>query len=445
FSLFYKTQGRPFIDIRKFAEFYARRRQMKLILGDSILRVEDIYQGEAGAFVPATPLKFRFPRTIEQELIDMKKKSDAKEKNLDETFILSDKLKHEIKNAISNKENFVIISARKGLATSTVCSDCGTVINCENCAIPLVLYKNGKDLPAGRHGTIFSCNQCNQKKSSDIKCAVCTSWKLKVLGVGTEKTEEEVRLAFPDAKVFRLDGESAKSYKAGAEIIKNFYATRGAILIATEMALGYLKDNVDNSAIASVDSLFALPDFQIGESIFNLLMRLKLKTNKRFFIQTRKVEDKIFENVIRGDVLEFYRKEIRERKKWNYPPFKVLIKITSEGPREVVREEMEQLGKFLSKYEPTLFTSRGAKKRGHERINLLVKCEPADWPKKVPPPTGLSSVVISVANPPLVPRAGEVTTEDSPPLEEDQYSSLLEILLSLPPRFTVKINPDSIL
>lgn len=425
FSEFYKTGNRPFIDIRKFIEFYARRKQAKLVLGDSILRVEDIYQGEAGAFTPATSLKFRFPKSLlEESLIDMKRGNDQKEKSSEETFVLSEKLKSEITNAISKKENFVIISARKGLATSTVCSDCGAIINCENCLIPMVLYRKGKQ------ETIFSCNRCGQKKSSDLKCPICSGWKLKILGVGTEKTEEEIRSTFPNAKVWRLDGESVKSHKAGGEMIKSFYENKGAILVATEMALGYLWENVDNTAVASIDSLFALPDFQTGENIFNLLMRLKLKTNKRFFIQTRKPEDKIFEYVLRGDVLEFYRKEIRERKKWGYPPFKTLIKISNSGGEKIANEEMGQLEKFLKKYEPMLFSSCGKSINGHEEINILIKSEPTDWPKKAPPAPET---------------AADETVRGLASGSSEEYASLLEILLSLPPRFIVKINPDSIL
>ena len=405
-SSFYKSISHPFIDIRTFAENLAKRKPARLILGDSVPRIEDIYHAKEGNFTQESPLKHRFPKEIYQEIIDMRKAPP-------EESIFCAKVKQAIRDSIDKREHALIICARKGLGTSTVCSDCGEIISCGNCSLPMVLYSNKKE-------NIFFCNKCGRKGSTDVKCSKCNSWKLKVLGIATERVEEEIRLSFPNAKIFRIDGNAVKNYKQARIVINEFLKTSGALLIGTEMVLNYLNQEVESVAIISIDTLFSIPDFKINENIFNFLTRLRLKTLKRFLIQTRKPEEKIFGQILSGDLLEFYREEIKERKKFGYPPFKVLIKITAEGPREITNKEMGQLEMFLQKYEPTKFTAFVERIDNKERINILLRVDPKKWP---PPSSGFRKD----AN------------------NEMPYSNLLEILKSLPVRFSVKIDPENIL
>ncbi len=406
-SQFYKTMSRPFIDIRKFAEKLAEKKSARLILGDAIPRIEDIYAAKVGTFVQELPLKYRFPKDIYQELIDMRKGSGEK-------AVLSPKVKQAIKDSVDKKEHALIVCARKGLGTSTVCGDCGEIIICTNCSLPMVLEKTKKE-------NIFFCNRCGKKSSTNVSCTKCKGWKLKVLGITTEKVEEEIKSIFPEIKIFRVDSNTAKNYKQARIIINEFLETPGSLLLGTEMVLTYLNREVETVVIASIDTLFSIPDYKINENIFNFLTRLRLKTSKRFLIQTRKPEEKIFKNILNGDLLEFYREEIKERKRFNYPPFRVLVKITAEGPREITNKEMTELERFLSKYEPNKFNAFIERTNNEERINILLRVDPKKWPLD--------------------------TTLDKPTDESARapYTNLLEILKSLPKRFVVRVDPDNIL
>ncbi|MDO8493513.1 MAG: primosomal protein N' [bacterium] len=404
-SHFYKTMSRPFMDIRTFAEKLARAKPARLVLGDSIPRIEDIYNAQAGNFIQESPLKYRFPMNIYQEVIDMRKAGDS---------ILSPKVKLAIKESIAKKEHALLICARKGLGTSTLCADCGEIILCTECSLPMVLHRTVSE-------NIFLCNRCGRKSATDVKCTNCGSWKLKVLGVATERVEDEVRAEFPDARIFRIDGNAVKKYKQAREIITEFLQTPGAILIGTDMVLSYLNQNIETVAIISIDTLFSLPDYKMDENIFDLLTRLRLKTLKRFLIQTRKPDEKIFENVLSGDLLEFFRGEIKERKRFNYPPFKILIKITSEGPKNITNTEMDQLEKFLQNYEPSKFNAFIERVGNKDRVNILLKVDPEGWPPQ------------------------QAQGELSPDIAETPYSNLLEILRSLPSRFIVRVDPENIL
>ena len=276
----------------------------------------------------------------------------------------------------------------------------------------MVLFRTKKE-------NIFACNKCGTKSSTDIKCARCGGWRLKALGIATEKIEDEVKTLFPNSAIFRLDGNLAKSYKQARIIIDKFASTPGAILIATEMILNYIDEEIPNIIIVSIDTLFAIPDFRINENIFNFLTRLRLLASRNFLIQTRKPEEKIFEHVTRGDLLEFYRNEIKDRKRFEYPPFKTLIKITAEGPRHLINKEMNQLEMFLKNYDPKRFNAFIERINNKDRVNILLKVDPNQWPPK-----------------------GEMPLE---PNDESPYSNLLEILESLPKRFVIKVEPENIL
>ncbi len=404
-SPFYKTANCPFVDIRTFAECLAKKYSARLILGDSIPRIEDIYNSKTGSFNQDLPLKYRFQTEINQEIIDMRKTGK-------EEVILSSKIKKIIQDSVDKKEHVLLICARKGLGTSTICSDCGEIVLCANCALPMVLYKIKDE-------NVFSCNKCGEKLLADIKCRKCASWKLKVLGVATERVLEEVKLLMPNAKVFRVDCNTAKNYKQARLIVSEFQKTPGAILIGTEMVLTYLNCKVETVAVISIDALFSIPDFKINENIFDFLTRLRLITSKSFMVQTRKPEEKIFEQILHGDLLEFYKEEIQDRKKFNYPPFKTLIKITAEGPKEVTNKEMGQLEKFLGSYGPSKFNCFIERINNEERINILLKIDPIKWPQTERTAKGDS--------------------------DTEPYGNLLEILKSLPKRFTVRVLPDNIL
>ena len=404
-SQFYKTASRPFFDIRIFTEMLAKNISAKLILGDSIPRIEDIYNAEIGNFVPESPLKYRFPKNIQQEVVDMRKMPE-------ENLILSPMAITAIHESLSMKERSLVICARKGLGTSTTCSDCGDIIVCSKCTLPMILFRTSKE-------NIFVCNKCGEQSSTDIKCGKCGGWRLKALGVGTDKVYDELKLKFPKANIYKIDNNSAKNYKEVRTILDNYFVDPAGILISTEMILNYLGVDIPTIVIASIDSLFSIPDFRINENIFNFLTRLRLRATKSFIIQSRKPKEKIFEHIMRGDLLEFYRGEISERKKFDYPPFKTLIKITAEGPKHKVQNEMNQLEKFLKNYGPNKFAAFIEQINNKDRINILLRVAPNEWP---PHPSKTPEVNVELP-----------------------YSNLLEILQSLPKRFIIKVEPDNIL
>jgi primosomal protein N' (replication factor Y) len=350
----YKMQARPFIDIRQAAEAVAKELGVRLILGDTLLRVETIWELKSqkkNSYSEFSPLKFRFLSPARADIESMRVPADAKTK---EFSLFGEKLRKTLAEAVENNENTFLFCGRKGLSPVTVCSDCGTVVVCRNCNAPVVLYRR-KEMSASSKNNLFVCHHCGERRDAGELCAHCKSWRLNPLGIGTERVAEEARKLFPKASVSIMDKDNIRNHKQAVRTRDAFYESPGGILVGTEMALPYLNRKIENAAVVSMDSYFAIPDFRINEKIFHILLDLRALAEKRVVVQTRQERTEIFEEAIKGNLIDFYRDEIEERKAIGYPPFATYVKISLEGEKARIKKEMEEIRQFLLPYVLNVF------------------------------------------------------------------------------------------
>lgn len=389
----YKNLFRPFVDIRTFAEHFARRQNAKLILGDLFLRPETIWKQTEGIYTPLSSLQFRALSAVRHHIMDMSPRGEK----TTPFSVLSGALESHIKNAADRNGRIFLFAARRGLHTSTVCSDCGKVVSCLACDVPLVLHtKNSVRM--------FLCHKCGHEEKAGDQCAVCFSWKLSPLGIGVESVVSAVEKLVPRQKIFRIDTDTVTKTKAKLAA-EHFYHMPGGILIGTEMALSHLHEPVEHVAIVSVDALFSVPDFRINEKIFRLLLRLRAKATETFFIQTRRAESPVWMQGAKGDLLSFYQNEIAERRKFGYPPFSFFIKISYSGKQPDAEQAMFHVEKFFSAYRPMIFPAFMPHMRGAYTMHAVIKIPPKSWPDK----------------------------------------KLSDMLTSLPPSFIINVEPDHLL
>lgn len=393
----YKSTHRPFIDYRRFAEYFAETLSATFVLGDTVLRVETAYRADQGDLDPLASLKHHVASSATQTLIPVKKVSTA------DFQVVSDELLAAISETQKRNEKFFLFTHRRGLAPVVICQDCGYTVECDNCEAPAVLHSASLDTTGSE--TIFVCHRCGSRRSAAEKCRHCGGWCLLELGIGIDRVARELGQRFPDLQFFKLDSDSVRGGAMPLTVIKRFLGTPGSVLLGTEMALHYLKERIENVAVVALDSLFALPDYRVNEKVFSFLIRLRALASKQFIIQTRNVKIKLFENALRGNLLDFYRTEIAERKQYGYPPFQIFIKVALHGKRGPVRLAMKALADELVEYEPEVFPAFVPVVSGEYRMHLLIKRRLADWPN----------------------------------------SDLLNRLKSLPPQFIVDVDPNSLL
>jgi len=396
-SRYYKQMSRPFIDFRVAAEKVAEARKKRVILADSLLRTETIWRVKNNDLLELEPLGFKVFDSASPSIVDMKQYKDS----LKPFRVLSEELIDSTNEAVKRGGRAFFFGARRGLAPGIICADCGLSVTCNNCHSGVILHQSGKPgIP-----NYFLCHHCGEKRPAEERCKNCDSWRLSPLGIGTELIEEETRLAFPNACVLRLDRDNAPTEKKAEAIIKKYYETRGAILIGTELALPYLTESISVTAVISLDSFFSIPDFRMNEKIMSILLKLRTVAASSCLIQSRNTENKVLEYAVKGNLLDFYKDEILLRRSFSYPPFFTLIKVSFDGKKPSLIKEIERMHQLLEGYDFTVFPALVRNQHGSHSANLLIKVPSSTWPDPL----------------------------------------LLSKLLSLPPSFTIKVDPDTIL
>lgn len=419
----YSQPTRPFLDIRTVVEIMSKKMGRRLILGDKVLRVETIFRQREGEIVEFSPMKFRVLTSAECLLADVRTPKNQTKKEFE---IIGFELSNLIKRTKSTNDHLFLFCARKGLFPLTVCADCGEVFSCPNCKAPMVLYSR-KDTT-----NIFMCHVCGEKTDSKSLCKRCGSWKLTPLGVGIESTEKEIRKKFPNTTIFIMDKDHIKTHKQAETLMAKFYDKPGSVLLGTEMALPYLKNKIGNAGVVTLDSLFSIPDFRINEKVMGIILSLRSIALKKILVQTRRPEEKIFDYALKGNVSDFYRDEIAERKRFGYPPFNTFIKITLEGNKLETRAKMEKLKEDLTK--PSVSTDgrpTPTEREFREPYDLNIFEAFHSGPSKKYVVHGLL----------MLPR-GKWSFNS---VQDKPDPILLSKLRALSPQFSVRIDPDSLL
>ena len=400
----WKTLGRPFMDLRVFAEILANKKNIRLVIGDSFLRTETLYKYKQGEISEFESVKWRIPSEIKTSIIDLREstKKTATGDKEKEFKTLSPELLELIKETVKRGSNMFIFAARKGLSAITVCRDCGEQVRCHNCSAPMILYKTNS---SKGEGGAFKCHQCGETRDAAELCQNCHSWKLAAFGSGIDRVAEEIRKNIPNINLFEIHKDITETNAKASAVSLDFYGTRGAILLGTEMAFSYLYKKVGNSAIASFDSLFSIPDFRIREKIFRLILQTEDLAKENFLIQTRSLNDPTVEFAVSGNLIEFYKKELADRQILSYPPFGIFIKITVRGTKNFVVKETENLRNIFKDYNAAIFSSTHEKKGEPVAVNAVIKLSKEKWPNL----------------------------------------ALILILKSLPAHFEIKIDPDNLL
>jgi primosomal protein N' (replication factor Y) len=342
-------------------------------------------------------------------------KDELKDKTKNHFTVIGKDIRKVIDEAITNNKSVFLFSVRKGLAPITVCNDCGHTLLCPTCSAPIVLY-GSRQITANKNTTprIFMCNKCGLKEKTEVSCPNCASWNLTPLGIGTDRVHEEIRNLYPKIKIIQIDKENTPTTKEAKDAIVEFKKNPGSILIGTEMAFSYLEDQVDYSAVISLDGLLGIPSFNITQKILHIIDKLFSITLSNIIIQTRMPENKILQHIINGNVLPLYREDLKERETFGYPPFLRLIKITFEGTTPETQKARNYIESKLGDYDPQIFSAFISKIKGKYITNTVIKVDPRIW---------------------------------ALPINEKKVvnESLYLNLSNLPPSFSINVDPEDLL
>jgi primosomal protein N' (replication factor Y) (superfamily II helicase) len=336
---FKQAEPSPRYHARDAAIVLAQKSGAKVLLGTATPSIESYYNARHDKY-GLVYMGDRFGGVKLPEIIFANVLKEKKDRKMQSHF--STTLLEQIKNVLANNEQVILFQNRRGYAPYMQCNTCGWKADCDNCDVSLTFHKGVNCL---------RCHYCGHYAAVPKVCGACGNNNLTIKGLGTEKVEDDARIYLPEANIGRMDTDTIKTKNAHAQLINDFEEKRLDIMVGTQMVTKGLDfDNVSLVGVINADSLLFFPDFRAGERAFQMLMQVsgragRRETQGKVVIQTSNPNHPVLIDVKNNDFLNFYKREIEERKDFLYPPFFRLIQITLRHKRpEVVNEA----GKFFA-------------------------------------------------------------------------------------------------
>lgn len=312
----YRMAQRPYTDMRIALRELASARRLALLFGDYPLPLEYREDPAAGLQeAPATPL----------EVVNVRKEKEAVQSGPWRAVPVE--LSHRIAETLAQDGRALVIAVRKGYAPAVVCRDCGLTLTDER-GMPYTFTTTVGGVRVLRTADGLS------ERSAELVCPSCGSWNLLPLGIGIERVTEELREAFPGARVLEVTRE-VRTLKAAAAILRDA-ALPGTIVVGTESVLPWLLalgiPAFELGALASADSLLAVPFWRARERLVRLGLLLR-RYSARMLLVTRLSDDAAIRSIAHPDAPGFFAEESQLRKALSYPPFGTLVALQAEAPR----------------------------------------------------------------------------------------------------------------
>lgn len=262
---------------------------------------------------------------------------------------LSQALKQAIGRHLSAGGQVLVFLNRRGYAPTLLCHDCGWVSQCSRCDAHFILYAGSRRQ---------RCHHCGAERPVPVQCPDCGSPDLRPVGQGTERLEESLREAFPEAGLVRIDRDSTRRKGAMDDLLDAIRSGRARLLIGTQMlAKGHHFPDVTLVAIVDADQGLFSADFRASERMAQLIVQVAGRAGRaeragEVLIQTHFPEHPLLRQLIERDYAHFAELALSERREALLPPFSHLALLRAEATDadaplaflEAARAEAEAIG-----------------------------------------------------------------------------------------------------
>jgi len=316
------------------------------------------------------------------EIVDLVKEREHSPRG--RKIILSAALRRALAETLADGGQSILFLNRRGFSTAILCFECGATEHCHHCDIALVYHASDQRL---------LCHYCDFEIPPPDRCSGCGAPGASLMGVGTQRLEEEVRSQFPGAQIARLDRDTAKKRGFTESVLRGLHDRSIDIVVGTQMvAKGHDFPGVRLVGVVAADVGLHLPDFRAAERTFQLLTQVAGRAGRdaapgRVIIQTFAPSHYAIQPVLNHDYEHFYSEELQHRKALGYPPFGRLIRVLITGPDEA---ETRSASRDLSRLVSAIAADASkqaldvlgpapaplARLRGRYRYQLLVKGPP---------------------------------------------------------------------
>ncbi|NUM53972.1 MAG: primosomal protein N' [Candidatus Hydrogenedentes bacterium] len=374
----YKQGETPRYHARDVAIMRAKLNGAVCVLGSATPSIESYYNSESGKSV-RIELRKRATNALlpEVEVVDMR--TENREAGMQ--LMISRRLEEAIGARLSAGDQVLLLLNRRGFAPFVLCPKCGWCAQCPDCCVTMTYHAKG---------AFLSCHYCNTRRDVPQVCDECHFNPLLYLGMGTQKIEDYLQKSFPDARIARMDADTTSGKGGHAKILGRLAAGEIDVLVGTQMiAKGHDYPGVTLVGVIHADTGLGLPDFRAAETTFQLLTQVAGRAGRgdkpgRVIIQTFRPNHYAVQAAAHHDYAAFFAREIKERERAKYPPFRRManIMIECEDPElaehcagilhRLAREHIVSLGfEGLETLGPSPATIRRVKKLYRWNLGLL--------------------------------------------------------------------------
>lgn len=316
-----------------------------VILGSATPSLESLYNCSVGRYGLVT-LNKRFYDAADSDIEIIDTIAERRKNGMIGNF--SRKLIEDIGKCLGEQRQVLILRERRAYSPIVQCQECGDIPKCRCCNVSLSLHRRAD----GSERLV--CHYCGRVYEYTGKCHKCGG-ELKPLGSGTQKIEEEASKLFPNARIARLDSDTAQSRKYETDTIRKFSNGEIDILIGTRMvAKGFDFSGLSLVAVLQADSILGQEDYRADERGLQLLEQFRGRCGRRgekglFVIQTSQPEHPVYQSIDgkldeNGTMARF----LGERKLFGYPPYSRVIGVVIKDYNQARVDLLSRdLGEYL--------------------------------------------------------------------------------------------------
>ncbi|HWX54935.1 MAG TPA: primosomal protein N' [Verrucomicrobiae bacterium] len=341
----YKQEETPRYHGRDVAVMRGKLAGAAVVLASATPSIESYHNAQTGKYklIELTGRVERRPLP-EVEIVDMKMEFHQ----TGEDRIFSRRLIEEVSERLERGEQAMVLLNRRGYSSVVLCRACGETLQCKNCTISLTFHKAGYRM---------ECHYCGYRQAVPKVCPKCASEHIYFLGAGSEKVEERLHEAFPQARIGRLDRDTVRTRHDFERVLNQFHAGEINLLVGTQMiAKGHDVHGVTLVGVVGADYALGFPDFRAAERTFQLLTQVAGRAGRgempgKVVLQTFASDHYAIQFAQQHDYKGFFDKEVRFRKWMHYPPFSALANILVRSDK--LDRTLQWTGKLGKWFEST--------------------------------------------------------------------------------------------
>lgn len=340
----------------------------RLILGSATPSISDYYLAKrlGRPIVQLTRLARPGATRPTTQIVDMTNRDNF----TSESHLFTAPLLKSARAALNEGRQVLLFHNRRGTAGTAMCRNCGYVMACPNCFIPLTL-----------HGDKFQlvCHLCGYSTRPPLKCPDCSSADIAYKGIGTKRIEDEARKLFPGKEVRRFDGDTARG-QGVQDLYDELRAGKIDIIIGTQtIAKGLDLPHLAVVGVIQADAGLMLPDFAASERTFQLVAQVCGRVGRSdqpttAIIQSYRPDAPAVRLGAAQDYDDFYDAEVKERRRGHFPPFSYLLKLSCAYKSEAgaVRAARKLAGEINAQFAGAV-QLLGPAPSFHERLRGLYR------------------------------------------------------------------------